>query len=113
MRILTRRIFQGLGAVLPNAWLPGFLSASLYQGPMKSVCTPLLNCYACPSALLSCPIGTLQHFAAAGNVSWYAVGTLSVVGASVGRMTCGTLCPFGALQDLLYKFRGWKASLPH
>jgi polyferredoxin len=113
LRILTRRIFQGLGTVLPNAWLPGFLSASLYQGPMKSVCTPLLNCYACPSALLSCPIGTLQHFAAAGNVSWYAVGSLSVVGASVGRMTCGTLCPFGALQDLLYKFRGWKASLPH
>ena len=80
---------------------------------MKGVCTPLLNCYACPSALLSCPIGTLQHFAAGGNVSWYAVGSLSVVGASVGRMTCGTLCPFGALQDLLYKFRGWKASLPH
>lgn len=113
MKYLKRRIFQGLGAVLPNAWLPGFLSASLYQGPMKSVCTPLLNCYACPSALLSCPIGTLQHFAAGGNVSWYAVGTLSVVGASVGRMTCGTLCPFGALQDLLYKFRGWKATLPH
>jgi ferredoxin-type protein NapH len=112
VRYLKRRIFQGLGTVLPNAWIPGFLSSSLYQGPMKGVCTPLLNCYACPSALLSCPIGTLQHFAAAGNVSWYAVGTLSVVGASVGRMTCGTLCPFGALQDLLYKFRGWKASLP-
>jgi len=37
---------------------------------------------------------------------------LSVVGVSVGRMTCGALCPFGALQDLLYKFRSWKISIP-
>jgi ferredoxin-type protein NapH len=109
---LKRRIFQGLGAVLPNAYVQGFLSVSLYQGPLKGVCTPLLNCYACPSALLSCPIGALQRFAVTGKVSYYTVGTLSVIGAGVGRMTCGTLCPFGALQDLLYKFRGWKASLP-
>ncbi|MEW6721315.1 MAG: 4Fe-4S binding protein [Thermodesulfobacteriota bacterium] len=109
---LKRRIFQGIGAVLPNAYVQGFLSASLYQGPLKNVCTPLLNCYACPSALLSCPIGTLQHFMAIRTVPFYAVGTLSVIGASVGRMTCGTLCPFGTLQDLLYKFRSWKFTIP-
>ena len=101
-----------MGAVLPNAWVQGFLSSSLYQGSLKGVCTPLLNCYACPSALLSCPIGTLQHFMVTGNVPYYAVGTLSVIGAGVGRMTCGTLCPFGTLQDLLYKFRAWKVSIP-
>jgi ferredoxin-type protein NapH len=109
---LKRRISQGIGAVLPNAYIQGFLSASLYQGPLKNGCTPLLNCYACPSALLSCPIGTMQHFAATRTFPFYAVGTLSVVGASVGRMTCGTLCPFGALQDLLFKFRSHKLSLP-
>jgi len=101
-----------MGAVLPNAWVQGFLSTSLYQGSLKGVCTPLLNCYACPSALLSCPIGTLQHFMVTGNVPYYAAGTLSVIGAGVGRMTCGTLCPFGTLQDLLYKFRAWKVSIP-
>jgi polyferredoxin len=109
---LKRRIVQGIGAVLPNAYVQGFLSASLYQGPLKNVCTPLLNCYACPSALFSCPIGALQHFMATRTVPYYAIGSLSVVGASVGRMTCGTLCPFGTLQDLLYKFRGWKISIP-
>ncbi len=112
MEFLKRRIFQGIGAVLPNAYVQGFISASLYQGPLKNGCTPLLNCYACPSALLSCPIGTMQHFAATRTVPFYAIGTLSVVGASVGRMTCGTLCPFGALQDLLYKFRSWKFPIP-
>src|SRR3989304_2749708 len=100
-----------MGAILPNSYVQGFLPSSLYQGSLKGVCSPLLNCYACPSALFSCPIGTLQHFMVTGNVPYYGIGTLSVTGASVGRMTCGTVCPFGFLQDLLYKFRGWKAAL--
>ncbi len=112
MAFLKRRIFQGLGTVLPNAYVQGFLGPSLYQGPLKGVCTPLFNCYACPSALFSCPIGSVQHFAATGKVPFYAAGTVAVVGASVGRMTCGTLCPFGFLQDILYKVRTWKATLP-
>jgi polyferredoxin len=109
---LKRRIFQALGTILPNSYLTGYLNAALYQGSLKEVCSPLLNCYACPGALFSCPIGTLQHFMVTGNFPSYAVGTLAVVGASVGRMTCGTLCPFGFLQDLLYKFRAFKLSVP-
>lgn len=112
MGFLKRRIFQGLGTVLPNAYVQGFFTPSLYQGPLKGVCTPLFNCYACPSALFSCPIGSLQHFAATGKAPFYAFGTLAVVGTSVGRMTCGTLCPFGFLQDILYKIRTWKGRLP-
>lgn len=112
MSFLKRRIFQGAGTLLPNAYVQGFLSASLYQGSLKGICTPLFNCYACPSALFSCPIGTMQHFAATGKVPFYAAGSLAVVGASVGRMTCGTLCPFGFLQDLLHKIRTWKGRLP-
>jgi polyferredoxin len=109
---LKRRIFQGLGTLLPNTYIQGFLAPSLYQGTLKGVCTPLFNCYACPSALFSCPIGSMQHFAATGKVPFYAAGTMAVVGASVGRMTCGTLCPFGFLQDLLFKVRTWKGRLP-
>ncbi len=112
MRYLKRRIVQGLGAVLPNAYFQGFATASLYQGPLKSICSPLLNCYACPSALMSCPIGTLQHFVVTGAFPLYGTGMLAVVGASVGRTTCGILCPFGFLQDLLYKFRTWKTTIP-
>lgn len=122
MGFLKRRIFQSLGTFLPNSYLQGFslsiangalkITPSLYQGSLKSVCSPLLNCYACPSALFSCPIGTLQHFMVTGNFPYYGAGTLAVVGASVGRMTCGTLCPFGFLQDLLYKFKSFKHSIP-
>ena len=112
MGFLKRRIFQGLGTVLPNAYVQGFFTPSLYQGPLKGICTPLFNCYACPSALFSCPIGSMQHFAATGKAPFYAAGTLALVGTSVGRMSCGTLCPFGFLQDILYKVRTWKGNLP-
>ena len=112
MGYLKRRVFQAIGAVLPNAYVQGFLAGSVYQGPLKNVCTPLLNCYACPSAYLSCPIGALQHFMATRTLPLYAVGSMSVVGASVGRMTCGTLCPFGTLQDVLHKFPASKVSIP-
>ena len=78
MRYLKRRLFQGMGSVLPNSYVQGFLSAVLYQGSLKSVCSPLLNCYACPSALFSCPIGTLQHFMVTGNVPYYGAGSLAV-----------------------------------
>jgi ferredoxin len=122
VKFLKRRIFQTLGTILPNSYLQGFslslshgavkITPALYQGSLKGICTPLLNCYACPSALFSCPIGTIQHFMVTGRFPFYGAGTLSVIGASVGRMTCGTLCPFGFLQDLLYKFRSWKVSIP-
>jgi len=78
----------------------------------KEVCTPLFNCYSCPFVLFSCSIGSVQHFAATGKVPFYAVGSIAVVGVSVGRMTCGTLCPFGFLQDLLFKIGTWKGRLP-
>jgi ferredoxin len=114
MKYLKRRIFQTLGTILPNSYIQGFTSGSLalYQGVLKTGCAPILNCYACPSALFSCPIGTIQHFMVTGSFPTYAVGTLGIVGSAVGRMTCGTLCPFGFLQDLLYKFRSWKAAMP-
>lgn len=116
MAFLKRRFFQMAGSVLPNSYLTGFWNMvqwpALYQGSLKSICSPLLNCYACPGALLSCPIGTIQHFMVTGNVPTYAIGTLSMVGATVGRMTCGTLCPFGFMQDVLYKLRAWKVSMP-
>jgi polyferredoxin len=73
---------------------------------------PVLNCYACPSAFFSCPIGTIQHFVAAHAVPFYTFGYLALVGFLVGRMSCGILCPFGFLQELLYKIPSPKIRIP-
>ena len=53
---------QALAALLQNANLKGFFTGKIYQGPLKSVCVPGLNCYSCPGAVGACPIGSLQSF---------------------------------------------------
>jgi polyferredoxin len=53
----------------------------------------------------SCPIGALQAVVASRNfdVPFNVLGVLVMAGAVCGRFVCGWLCPFGLLQDLLYR----------
>lgn len=116
-----RRLIQTLVALVTNAyWLFPFGSV-IYRGPLKGICHPGLNCYSCPAALLSCPVGAFQVFMAqirlslAGGVPQLGssvVGYLGFLGALVGRFPCGWLCPFGFIQDLLYKIPGRKLKIP-
>ncbi len=96
---------QFLAALVQNADFRGFFTGKIYQGPLKSVCVPGLNCYSCPGALGACPIGSLQAFLASRPVRfpYYVLGLLLFFGALLGRAVCGFLCPFGLLQELLHK----------
>lgn len=96
---------QALWTVLTNSFLIGFVKGKIYTGPLKNLCVPGLNCYSCPGALGSCPIGALQSVLGSKNykVSFYVVGFLIFVGALCGRFVCGWLCPFGFIQDLIHK----------
>lgn len=82
------------------------------QNVTKAYCVPVLNCYSCPLAGFACPVGTAQHFITLHSMPWLVIGFLSAIGAVVGRMTCGWLCPFGWLQDLLYRIKTVKFRLP-
>ena len=105
MKRQRRRTFiQIVAAVTQNAYIPGFLNGVIYQGNIKRLCVPGLNCYSCPGALGACPVGSLQH--ALGRNSTgpaYVLGTLILFGVLLGRLVCAFLCPFGLLQDLLAK----------
>lgn len=96
---------QALWTIVSNSYLVGFVQGKIYKGPIKNLCVPGLNCYSCPGALGSCPIGALQ--AVIGSRSYrfafYVVGFLMAVGAVCGRFVCGWLCPFGWIQELLHK----------
>ena len=100
-----RHRVQSLWALLTNSYLIGFVQGKIYKGKLKNLCVPGLNCYSCPGAAGTCPIGALQ--AVIGNwnfkFAFYAAGFLVFVGALMGRFVCGWLCPFGLIQDLLYK----------
>ncbi|MBR6113709.1 MAG: 4Fe-4S binding protein [Oscillospiraceae bacterium] len=96
---------QAAAALLQNANFKGFFSGKIYQGPLKSVCVPGLNCYSCPGAVGACPIGSLQSFLGAVRFRfpYYVLGLLLFFGALLGRTVCGFLCPFGLLQELLHR----------
>lgn len=92
---------------LTNGYAQGFLNGKIYTGPAKTVCVPGLNCYSCPGALGACPIGSLQAVLGSRNFkfSFYVIGMLIFTGSLLGRFVCGWLCPFGLVQDLLYKIK--------
>ena len=101
MRLWVQIVFTAV----TNGYLLGFLRGRIYTGPTKAACVPGLNCYSCPGALGSCPIGSLQAVLGSRDYkfSFYVVGFLLFFGSLFGRFVCGWLCPFGLVQDLLYK----------
>ena len=109
-----RSWIQAGAALASNAYLQGFLQGRIYSGPIKTVCVPGLNCYSCPGAVGSCPIGALQAVITGNkhNFSFYVVGMLMLFGVLMGRLVCGFLCPFGWIQELLHKIPGRKFRVP-
>ena len=100
-----RLIIQAAFLALTNGYARGFLEGKIYRGGSKRFCVPGLNCYSCPGALFSCPIGSLQAVLDSGKyrASLYVFGFITMIGALLGRTICGFLCPFGLIQDLLYR----------
>ncbi len=105
-----RLIVQLCWTAVTNGYIKGFAKGDIYTGKLKYICVPGLNCYSCPGALGSCPIGALQNTLGSRNhkFAFYALGFLTVVGACLGRFVCGWLCPFGLVQDLLFKIPFFK-----
>lgn len=103
-RLSFQRRAQLISAVLMNGYAAGFINGRLFTGTSKALCVPGLNCYSCPGALGSCPIGALQTaLGAKHQFPFYALGWMMLFGVILGRLVCGLLCPFGLVQDLLHK----------
>ena len=100
-----RLIIQAFAAALSNGYIKGFAHGEIFTGKSKYLCVPGMNCYSCPGALGSCPIGSLQATLSSREykISLYVVGLLVIFGTILGRLVCSFLCPFGLIQDLLFK----------
>ena len=109
-----KNIIQALATLATNANLKGFFEGRIYTGNTKVACVPGLNCYSCPGAVGSCPIGSLQAVIGSKkfSISYYVLGIMILIGALLGRLVCGLLCPFGFVQDLLYKIPTPKFKIP-
>lgn len=96
---------QLLFTIVTNGYLYGFVSGKIYRGSTKYICVPGLNCYSCPGAVASCPIGALQALLnqQGSQVPFAVLGFFFLFGSLLGRFVCGWLCPFGLVQDLVHK----------
>lgn len=123
---------QIVSFLLINGYFPGFVTGKIFTGRTKNVCVPVLNCYSCPGALGSCPVGAVQAVIAGSGgldptavhtlwerltaivsgVPFFVIGMLSIGGSLIGRATCGWMCPFGFLQDQMNRLPGPKLKAP-
>lgn len=111
---VKRKIIQIAAFGFCNSHLPNFFSGKIYSGKWKSFCVPGLNCYSCPAANFSCPIGAMQAVSSSlnFNFSFYVFGIVLAFGVLIGRAVCAFLCPFGLIQELIGKIPSPKIRLP-
>lgn len=120
MSKIGRRIIQVVAAIGINSYFIGFMEGTIYRGNLKKICVPGLNCSSCPGALGSCPLAMMQTSVAgmAGSqFKLFIFGFLALVGVTLGRFACGWFCPFGLIQELIYKLplpkMAWQDRLKH
>ncbi|MDH3346941.1 MAG: 4Fe-4S binding protein [Desulfobulbaceae bacterium] len=112
---------QALWFFLTNGYWAFPFSKNIYQGPLKVICSPGLNCYSCPASTTFCALGSLQNLLAAIRFNFqtgqyyfgsFVLGTIGLLGIVFGRFICGWGCPFGLIQDLLAKIPTKKFKVP-
>lgn len=79
---------------------------------LKWLCNPVLSCHSCVLSYFACPIGVFTQYAGNHLFPFFAIGTVLLFGVIFGRLLCGWVCPFGLLQDLLFKIPTRKFLLP-
>lgn len=102
---MKRKIVQVAAFGYSNTYIGNFVSGQIYKGRWKQFCNPGMNCYSCPAARLACPIGSMQAVSGSMNfkLSFYVIGFVLALGVVFGRAICGFFCPFGLIQELIYK----------
>ncbi len=121
----VRKAVQFSAFLAANLYPAGWLTGGIFAGVSKMFFIPGLWCYSTPSAVLSCPTGSLQALLASpailgalssGRPDALALlaplGFIAATGLAAGRLACGWICPFGLLQELLHSIPLRRFSLP-
>ena len=107
---IKKNIIQAVATLITNANLKGFFEGKIYKGNTKVACVPGLNCYSCPGAIGSCPIGSLQAVIGSKkfNISYYVFGIIILIGASQIFKVCNTVGFCNIASNVFDQcFRSW------
>ena len=85
--VRLRGWIQAAATLLTNIHIPNLFKGKIYQGNVKTVCVPGLNCYSCPAATGACPIGAFQAVVGSSGFkfSYYITGFFILLGVILGR----------------------------
>ena len=100
---LTRYRVQLFGFLFASGIF--YFLSTLKPIELKRFPMPWLVCWSDPLAVGACPAGSIQHFFTVGQFPFFAFGFLAVIAVIFSRFSCGWLCPFGFIQDLIFKMR--------
>lgn len=121
----ARKAVQFTAMLASNLHFSGWVTGGIFTGLSKMFFIPGIWCYSTPSSVLSCPAGSLQALLASPGVLaalssgrpdalalLAPIGFIASVGLASGRLSCGWVCPFGLIQELLHKVPVPRLSIP-
>ena len=106
-----RHWFQLAFAAVTNGYAAGFAKGTIYTGHAETGLRTRAELLFLPRVHLApAPSAPCKRCSTAGSLSfsYYVFGFLIAFGALLGRFVCGWLCPFGLIQEALYKIPFFK-----
>lgn len=103
-----------MAAALLNGYAIGYQKGTIFTGKSKLFCVPVLNCYSCPGALGSCPIGSLQSLLSGykHRIPFYVLGTMMLFGILLGGPCADFYAPLGGFRICCARFPSRKSMFP-
>jgi len=75
MKIKPYRIGQIISAIALNAYILAYIQNKIiYQGFLKSIPEPVLNCYGGPLSVFACPMGSFQQVLGIHRIPFFIIG---------------------------------------